>query len=408
MDKTLDSIQSIHRLLMILTVALAVVGLSAEKPTNLYQSAQKELSTLQDAIRSADDSRDQTKSAIFEHSSLKELLSAWIQSRRLTTKDFTFNIIEPDDLLVPDYDLNPNVTVGEQVRWADRIYNGLDSPFYMCAVTKKDFFGVLNKTFKDRALPEFLSFTLNMKKTVKTFRVKHKSRCILSIAYSSDNGNLVTSESVTLEIPGRLESVVGVKDTDDYYDSPEDILKGKGLGDYEDAREIWVPSIRALWSELSNKVPPSAESYLKQMAHDEQERRKTHIDLLGQPVSATMALIGGPLVLLFLLIVLMAHIIHVKNIMDGHERAIKEFPFFGLMWSKLGIALAIFSVILFPVSVCYLCLIVVVNSMNLAIGRDWMSFGRWGILVAVCAVGVMSFIVLFRIVSAVRERDNQT
>jgi hypothetical protein len=53
-----------------------------------------------------------------------------------------------------------------------------------------------------------------------------------------------------------------------------------------------------------NKVPPSAETYLKQKVSDEREKRKIRIELLGQSVNATLFLIGGSLVLLFLLIFL--------------------------------------------------------------------------------------------------------
>jgi len=125
-----------------------------------------------------------------------------------------------------------------------------------------------------------------------------------------------------------------------------------------------------------NKVPPSAETYLKQKVSDEREKRKIRIELLGQSVNATLFLIGGSLVLLFLLIFLATSVLHVKNVLNGNEQAIKELQSFGLMWSNVGLPLSVFTVIIFPISVCYFCLIYVAPSAE--------AGGMWGKWVVKC------------------------
>jgi hypothetical protein len=50
MDKTLDNLQLTHRILMALTLALALLALSAEPPSTNYKDVQVELESLQEAM----------------------------------------------------------------------------------------------------------------------------------------------------------------------------------------------------------------------------------------------------------------------------------------------------------------------------------------------------------------------
>jgi hypothetical protein len=388
MDKTLESIQLIYRLLLALCLALVLASISTEKSETLYSSAQSELTSLADAVSIANEARSTSSAQIFENSDLRSILLGWMKSRHFSEVKFQYTVVDPTDVAVPDYDLNPKVTVEDQVLWGDRIFDGIESPFYFCHVEPRDLLNSLDAAFGRKSVSRFDEVTLDMKQAKESAANAQPFRCVLRIRFDTEDGKLKGTELVTLEIPARLETIDSIVGGPGEIDQAARILKGHNLGDFEDVHEITVPKIRALWSEIGKRVPPNAEDYLDQKSQDEEEKRKTRIDLLGQSVSAVLSFVGGSVVLLFLLIALLVHIVHAKNISAGNETAIREFPFFGLMRLRVGATLLMSSLALFPLLACSLCLVFFFPPISQQGSWAASRIVRWVIVLAVGVVGV--------------------
>jgi hypothetical protein len=314
MDKTLDSIQLTHRILMALVLALVLLSLSAQRPSGDYDDMQDELSALQDAISEAREFREARNKEIFDASSLKSAISEWIKSKHLSDKGFGYEIIEPDHVRVPDSEVNPLVTVADQVLWADKLFDLTETTFYMCQINKIDLFSAIDRSPLSSNTGEVVDVILDMKKTWDNFVVQKRTFCVMTIYRSISDGHLSGTEGIELEVPARLTAIDSVEGSDKNYEGLHHILKDHGLGDFEDTHEIGAPAIRAYWSEIGQKTPPNALSYIKKIEEDTSEKRKTRIELLGQSMDAALSLSAGSFVLLALLIFMYMNIVHLPGI----------------------------------------------------------------------------------------------
>jgi hypothetical protein len=113
---------------------------------------------------------------IAAHSELSQALSAWRKSRNLSGGDM-YTIIDPDEVAVPDYVMDPRVTVEDQVRWADKIYDRVDASFFTCNIEQADLFKALNTQVGRAGF-----YSLDMKQTFDKFVSKHSSQCVLTVS----------------------------------------------------------------------------------------------------------------------------------------------------------------------------------------------------------------------------------
>jgi uncharacterized membrane protein (DUF485 family) len=98
----------------------------------------------------------------------------------------------------------------------------------------------------------------------------------------------------------------------------------------------------------------------------------------------------------------------VKNVLNGNEQAIKESQSFGLMWSNVGLPLSVFTVIIFPISVCYFCLIYVAPSAEAGgMWGKWVvsSAVRWGLLFAIGVISTTVVTIQCSVVSIINKRE---
>jgi hypothetical protein len=407
MEKTLDSIQLTHRILMALTLALALLGFSAEKPHNRYQEVSGELSSLQEAVGEAAEYREKRNKEIFDKSALSETIIHWITSRKIATS-FRYVIVEPDDVVVPNSEINPRVTVADQVLWADKIFDRIESPFYICLADRTDVYTALDKAFESKEIVEISSLTLDMKTTLDNF-AKNLPFCIISISHEVSAGALSGSEEIIVRFQARILSISTVEGTDNS-EGLHFIIKGHSLGDYEDVHEVVVPAIRAMWSEIGGKTPPNALAYVKQLDDDLREKRKTRIELLGQSVDSVLSLAAGSLMILALLIFMDLTISHLERISKGNEQTIKEHPFFGIMSSRWGQTFVTLTIVIFPAVITFLCLIYVVSWDRLSsIWVEWapMTALACVLTAAIAAMGITVELSIRRVLLIVSERERR-
>src|SRR5207245_8284979 len=138
-------------------------------------------------------------------------------------------------------------------------------------------------------------------------------------------------------------------------------FKVNGLGDWEDNHAVLIPNLRELWTDVGGRSPGAAMAFLKQKKEAEAEKSKEKIEILCEPLSRSGTIIMASIVELCLMVYLLAHLIQVRSMLSGHEAAISESPFFGIMCTGLGRLVILFT-FLIPFGVCIFVLVGVLPS----------------------------------------------
>lgn len=159
MDKTLETVVLVHRLIIIVALALFLVGVSVHRPNRVYDEAERELQSLEDGIEAVSEQVNTAYDAIYQKSELKASTLAWLRQRNAAQQEIAIQVVSADDFTIPDSTRNPLLTLEAQVKWADRAYRDLGSQFFLCAVDRQRVFQALNKLFDTAARPKLTSLT---------------------------------------------------------------------------------------------------------------------------------------------------------------------------------------------------------------------------------------------------------
>jgi predicted XRE-type DNA-binding protein len=255
MDKTLDAVTLIHRLIIVVALALFIVGLSLHPADDVYTRALIELQPLEDGIHRISDEVDQSYSDVEDKSELKSSILAWLKQRNLAQNNIYIDHVIPDNLTVPDSTVNPLVTVDAQVRFADRAYRrGSDNLVYFCSVERTAFFEALDKLFGSSPKPKVNRLTVSVLDAVGGARsgAAQHLNCEIAVEYETQTGAYHTT---ILNVRNKVLETAG--------SDVAEAFKGQGLGDPEDtARFLYIPSLRALWSDIGSRTPEAAMEFL--------------------------------------------------------------------------------------------------------------------------------------------------
>jgi hypothetical protein len=271
------------------------------------------------------------------------------------------------------------------VKWADRIYRDLDFPFLLCDVGRPQLTLALDKLFGASASPTFTQLRVYLRDGVAGSKAGRQFTCAIELEYQVRMGTLEGNRGETLAVPTTAIKVTQVAPADRQGIDLEiaHIFKGSELGDFEDTRAVLVPSLWELWSDVGGRSPAAATAFLDQKKQEEAEKSKEKIEILGESLSRSVTIIMTSFVLLCLMIYLLAHMIQVHRMLAGHEAAVSESPFYGIMCGGLG-QLVILSTLLVPFAVCVFVLIVVFPSLQ----AEWSGPGwivswpaRWLLIV---------------------------
>jgi hypothetical protein len=385
MDNTLETVSLVHRLILGVALALFLVGVSTQHPNRVYDQAQSEIQRLTNGITGVSEEVDKAYKAIYDQSELKSGTLAWLRQHHGKQQDLYIEVLQPADLVVPDSDQDPLVTLDTQVKWADRIYRDLDFPFLLCDVGRPQLTRALDKLFGASASPTITQLRVYLRDGTAGTKASRQFTCAIELEYQVRMGPLEGNRSETLDVLATAIEVTQVAPADRTEIDLEiaHIFKGASLGDFEDTRAVLVPSLWELWSDLAGRSPAAATAFLEQKKQEEAEKSKEKIEILGESLSRSVTIIMTSFVLLCLMIYLLAHMIQVHRMLAGHEAAVSESPFYGIMCTGLG-QLVILSTLLVPFAVCVFALIVVFPSLR----AEWSGPGwivswpaRWLLIV---------------------------
>ncbi len=350
MDKTLDMLAWLHRLIFGVALALAVVGLSIHRPSGIYAAAEDEISTLQTGISAVSEQVDDVFKRIYAHSELEQSTTDWLALHGAAQKSVPIEVDLTGDLSIPDAEVDPLVTLDSQVKWADRIYLKDDDPFYLCTVQRPQVFSALDRLFASSPPPEIQQITVFLRRDRPG--VDASIHCDLELTYSAQVGTSSGTRSVMLDVPSNPMSInelappgPGWVDLD-----LADTLKGSGLGDFEDGMSAHLPVLQQFWNEIGNRPPGAALSYFETMKDQDQEKSKEKIDILGESLSGSLTIVLTCLALLCLLIYLAVLLQQVRTQLPGHSQAVAASQFFGIMSSLAG-RVVMCVLLLFPLGV---------------------------------------------------------
>jgi hypothetical protein len=402
MDKTLETLTLLHRLILGVALALFIVGVSGYRPNELYDSAESELTTLEDAITTVADHVNHSYEVIYGQSNLEASTIAWLAKRGVVERKININVISKGDLGIPDSRDDPLVTLDTQLQWANRIYRTLeDPPLLLCVVDRTQVFHALDKMFgrSDKPVVRQLNVYLQSSHSSQTGAdVGHQFKCSIELQYEVQLGKLTGLRTANMDLP---TTVVDVRDPTDA-ESAADTLKGEGLGDWEDIHAVGVFALRDLWTEIGNQSPEAAAAFLKQKRLDESEKSKEKIDILGESLSRSLTIVMASLVELCLMVYLLAHLVQVRRILPRHETTVSESPFFGIMRSWLGQLVMLLS-FLIPLGVCAFVLVRSFPSLRTDwSGPQWMvgPTARWAVVASIGITDALLILEIIRIVAS--------
>lgn len=349
MDKTLDMVALVHRLILAVALGLAIVGLSIHRPSGLYDEAETEINSLQTAIAAVTDQVNSVFRKIYAQSELNSSTLAWLGGRRSLQKQLRIEVVPAGNLQVPDAGIDPLVTLDSQVKWADRIYRVDDGPFYLCSVQRPQLFQAYGKLFGSSPPPQFEQITVFLRRAQAD--VNATVRCDLQLSYSVQSGSLSGTRSVLLDVPTTAVAIDELAPPGPHWVEMDlaDTLKENGLGDFEDTASVLLPSVEQFWNEIGNRPPGAALAWLDTLKEEDLEKSKEKVDILGESLSGSLTIMLTCVIELCLIVYLAALLRQIRAQLPGHTAEVAESQFFGLMISTLGQGVVCFT-LLFPLA----------------------------------------------------------
>ena len=394
MDKTLETVVLVHRLTIIVALALFIAGVSVHRPDRTYDYAEGELLSLEDAIQAASEQVNTAYKAIYDKSELKASALAWLRLRNSAQQKIDIQVPSAGDFAIPDPARNPLVTLEAQVKWADRAYLHLDSPFLLCAVDRGQVFQALDRLFSAAAKPTFKHLNIHLRRATAGPDSNQQFQCEVELEYETQVGTLIGLQSTMLDLPTTVVNVTQVEPPGPKWIDLEiaDTLKEHGLGDFEALHGLHIPSLREFWTDLGSRPPAAAIAFLEHKKREEAEKAKEKIEILGQSLSGSLTIMLATVVELFLMVYLLAHLMQVRATLPGHEAAVSESPFFGIMHTGLGRLVMLSTLFIIPFGVCIFVLMAVFPSFQAEWhGPRWVvgSVARWALIGAVGMTGLL-------------------
>lgn len=116
MEKTLDALVFTYQLMLGVALAILIVGIAIHHPKNLYDAAEKELESLQDAIGEVSDQVNDAYQDIYNKSELKASIVEWLHRRKLSQPQLRVRPVLIGEFAIPDSNQNPVITLEAQVK----------------------------------------------------------------------------------------------------------------------------------------------------------------------------------------------------------------------------------------------------------------------------------------------------
>jgi hypothetical protein len=396
MDKLLENLQTVHRFLIVATVALVALGMSINLPDQTYSSALSDLDKLQGTLGTASDLMNKAYKEIYSVSELRYALDLWTTNHFGKTWDVPIENLLPRNLTAPNPEQDDSVTVGEEVSWANSAYAGwlgyINIPTIMCYVSSEQTMAALDNIFGSRKVDKITRIVIRVQSQNTQPPLEPDLQCSISIEYDETLGKVTGIKRDLLVQDGTpivVQSADGVSLWD--YDIAG-LFKSEGYGDWNGSWGISVPAIQAIWPEIRAREIPNAFAYLNHKVREESERAKLKIEFLGATLDAPAALVATSGVVLSLLIALIAYMTQAHRFATAHEDALRESVFVGVVHSLLGQVLLVLTVLVFPTLATYEDLVNQLGRLSSdAVGASWVgSVGvRWGLTSAIACAGVV-------------------
>jgi hypothetical protein len=347
MDKTLDGMQLVHRLIMALTLAMVVLGCSIQPPPQEYKAASDEIDYLGKVLKSMDTFRTVGYQALYKDSELRLSFGAWLASHKSKQKTINIITIDPDGIAEPDPTVDPHITVEQEVVWVDSVFSQLYIPFVTCTAKQQDIFAALDTAFPDY-LPTFESIIVKVRSKEGKPAITGPWTCSLLAKVRHAVGPVSTIEFVDLKLSTQaLETNSEVGPNGIELDAA-DWLKEQGFGDFEDNIIAPIPSIRGLWSDLRTQDVSDVKAFLDQRSIAESKRSEQKIEILGQPLNGALSTMLLSILTVLTLMYFATLATHARGIAEGNERALTESPLLGLLNHWAGRVVILCTIFVLP------------------------------------------------------------
>jgi hypothetical protein len=383
MDKTLETVALVHRLIVALALALLVVGISTPHSSPVYDDATHEIESLEQGIEAVSEQVSETYKVIYDKSELKIATLEWLRRHNLEQQDIGIEVFNPEDLVVPDSTEDPLVTLDTQLKWADRVYRERGSRFFLCQIDRPQLHRALDTILGTSTTPKIERLSIYIHGGTTAANANRPLTCDIQLRYAVQKGTIIGIRTTILDTRTTVINVTQVEPPGPKWVdlSLENTFKEHELGDWEDSRALVVPDIWQLWTDLGGRSPAAAEAFLQGKKDEEAEKSKEKLEIFGASLSRSLTIMMACIVELCLMIYMVAHLSQVRIMARApeHKTAISESPFYGIMRTRLG-RLVTLSTFIIPFTVCLFVLGIVFPSLRTEWpGPHWIAGGttRW-------------------------------
>src|SRR5258707_5269644 len=256
MAETLKTIILLHRVLFIVSLAILAVSLSVKPPITTYAQATAEIENLQEAVAAVSEQVKIAYSENYRPSTLMAAIGGWRHHHGMEEQKIDVLVDNPPEYVVPDAEDNATVTLGSQIKWADRIYRDIGMPFFLCEVDKTQVIQNLDQMLADNPSAKLRNIHIYIHKEANAAAESKRFSCEIELTLEESAESFSGNRALNLGVPSRALQVVS---TDPWIDlGVEGTLKEHGLGDFEDLHHLGVFSIRDVWEEIENRPPEAA------------------------------------------------------------------------------------------------------------------------------------------------------
>ncbi len=360
MDKTLEGVQLVHRLIVSLTLIMAVLICSTPRPSTVYKDAIGELEQLQEILGEMESHRKIGYEAVYKHSTLRQAVLEWLSLHNAKQSEIEIVTRDAAGIPAPDPNVDPHVTIEQEVRWVDEAYSNIYLPFVLCDASKTDIFASLDAIFKGNAAPTIETIVVLIESPSSKPTLKGPWVCSLLLQLEKKYEPISTIETLHWDIATHALEITGIAPGPEWVDlDAAGWLKERGLGDFEERRTALLPAIRQLWPDVRTHDNSEVQEFLAQKHQSQEAAANQKIEILGQPLNGAISLMFTSILMFLILVYFIAMLDHLGNNIEGNTKAILECPLVGFLASNTGKVVLICSIVFFPIIAQFSALILV-------------------------------------------------
>lgn len=346
-DESLKAFQLIHRSLIAVAAGLLLFVISPDRIVGPYEGALREFHTLEEVIPKLGPAMSADIEDAYSGSELASILIAEEDKSHIALGQVEYSVASEElelQFAPPMYGADSKQKIDDYYRYlktvkfdSSRLY-GFNDP-------------ELRQTVDDlisHALVPISQMKVGLYLNNEYKQVK--GTCTLSVPVSAPDADGAYRSYMSKPIKCHTLQVIAFK-------RALEMLKSSHLFEERNGYVFPLPAMSKVWDDISGKEMTVAEGILERKAAAEKSSNEGTVSVLGLSLNARAAAVAGPLIELFIVLYLVAHVKHINSLKRAELVQIRSFPDIGISSGVLGTLLISCTIALFPVAVADMVII---------------------------------------------------